>query len=166
MPDLVVLSAPLTQHQDGMMISKMLRVPLGLDNFFFEAHVKLRPVDFATDGIYVCGCAHSPKDISESVAQALAAASSAAIPMANGYVTAEAITTQIDEDKCIECGFCTEMCPYSALIVEDGKTRVIRALCKGCGTCVAACPTGAIEQWHFKNDQILSQIRNVFAFIS
>lgn len=163
--DLVVLSTPLVQHQDGYDVSKMLRVPLGIkDRFFFEAHVKLRPVDFATDGVFVCGCAHAPKDISESVSQALAAASGAAIPLSKGYVKVPAISSKVDEGICVGCGLCVKICPYQALSLVDYKLNIIEALCKGCGACVATCPTGALDQRHVQTNQIIAQIKSAFTY--
>ncbi len=160
--DLVVLSTPLVQHQGGLEVSKLLRVPLGRDKFFFEAHVKLRPVDFATDGIFLCGTAHGPAEVAESISQALAAASGAGIPLSRGFVQIEAISVKVDPEACVGCGFCVDMCPYQALSMVDGKLEIIEALCKGCGTCVAACPTGALEQRHYQNNQITSQIKAIF----
>jgi heterodisulfide reductase subunit A len=160
--DLVVLSTPLISTPEFERISKMLKVPLGLDGFFYEAHVKLRPLDFATDGIYVCGTAHGPRDIPESIAQALGASSRASIPMARGFVVPEAITPVVDESACVLCGICVDKCPYSALRLDDDKLEVIDALCKGCGTCVAACPTGALDQRHFRNKEVEAQIKTFF----
>jgi heterodisulfide reductase subunit A len=124
--------------------------------------VKLRPLDFATDGIYVCGTAHGPRDIPESIAQALGASSRASIPMARGFVVPEAITPVVDESACVLCGICVDKCPYSALRLDDDKLEVIDALCKGCGTCVAACPTGALDQRHFRNKEVEAQIKTFF----
>jgi len=160
--DLVVLSTPLVSTLEYEQLSKMLKVPLGLDGFFYEAHVKLRPLDFATDGIYVCGTAHGPRDIPESIAQALGASSRASIPMARGFVVPEAITPVVDESACVMCGICVDKCPYSALRLDDDKLEVIDALCKGCGTCVAACPTGALDQRHFRNKEVEAQIKAFF----
>ncbi|HUV01969.1 MAG TPA: CoB--CoM heterodisulfide reductase iron-sulfur subunit A family protein [Desulfobacteria bacterium] len=160
--DLVVLSTPLISTPEYEQLSKMLKVPLGLDGFFYEAHVKLRPLDFATDGIYVCGTAHGPRDIPESIAQALGASSRASIPMARGFVVPEAITPVVDETACVKCGICVDKCPYSALRLDDDKLEVIDALCKGCGTCVAACPTGALDQRHFRNKEVEAQIKTFF----
>ncbi|UCD73443.1 MAG: CoB--CoM heterodisulfide reductase iron-sulfur subunit A family protein [Candidatus Bathyarchaeota archaeon] len=160
--DLVVLSTPLVQHQDGRNLSPMLKVPLDSDGFFLEAHVKLRPVDFATDGIYLCGTAHGPKSIDETVAQAYAAASRASIPMSRGKVRAEAITSVVDEESCIGCGLCEEVCPFSAIRVEmtdKGRiARTITASCKGCGVCGAGCPQRAISMCHFTDEQLLAQV--------
>ena len=159
--DLVVLATPLISTPEFERISKLLKVPLGSDGFFYEAHVKLRPVDFATDGIYICGTAHGPRDIPESIAQALGASSRASIPMARGFVVPEAITPVFDDSACVRCGLCADKCPYGALRLEE-KLEVIDALCKGCGTCVAACPTGALDQRHFMNTEIEAQIKNFY----
>lgn len=161
--DLVVLSTPLVQHKDGKNLSKILKVPLGQDEFFLEAHVKLRPVDFATDGIYVCGTAHGPKDIGESIVQAYAVASRAAAPMANRRVRTEAITAVVNPDLCVGCRLCEKLCPFGAHKIEEGKSAVIEALCKGCGVCAAACLRRAITMRHFTDDQILAAIRTAFA---
>ncbi|MFH1328681.1 MAG: hydrogenase iron-sulfur subunit [Candidatus Bathyarchaeota archaeon] len=165
--DLVVLSTPLVQHPDGEKISHLLRVPLGSDKFFLEAHAKLRPVDFATDGIYVCGTAHGPKTIPDSIAQALAAASHASIPMANKKAKAEAITAYVDEEICIGCGFCESVCPFGAVKLvkrDDGKwvSKVNEVSCKGCGVCVAGCPALALTMRHFKPEYVLAQIKSAF----
>ncbi len=161
--DLVVLSTPLVQHESAKELSKILKVPLGADEFFLEAHVKLRPVDFATDGIFVCGTAHGPKDIGESVAQAYAVASRAANPMANRKVRTEAITAVVNRDLCVGCRMCEKLCPFGAHRVEGGKSTVIEAICKGCGVCAAACLRRAITMKHFMDDQILAEIRTAFA---
>ena len=162
--DLVVLSTPLISGPETERISKMLKVPLGPDGFFYEAHVKLRPLDFATDGIYLCGTAHGPRDVPESIAQALGASSRASIPMARGYVVPEAITPVVDQSACVKCGICVDKCPYRALRLNE-QLEVIEALCKGCGTCVAACPTGALDQRHFRNIEVSAQIKNFFTLV-
>ena len=173
--DMVVLSTPLVQHKAGKELSPLLKVPLGADGFFLEAHIKLRPVDFATDGIYVCGTAHSPKAVDESIIQAYAAASSAAIPMAAGHVRSEAITADVNEDLCRGCGRCKEVCEYNAITLEEKVMEVepfFRApiliakvndvVCKGCGSCAIACPTGALAMKHFTDKQILAEIEAAY----
>ena len=157
--DMVVLSTPLVQHESGRDLARVLRVPLGSDGFFMEAHAKLRPVDFATDGIFVCGTAQSPKNIPESIAQAYGAASKAGILMASGKVRAEAITAMVNEEICRGCGRCEEVCEFNAIGVEDTggakmTAKVMEAICKGCGVCAVACPTGAITMRHFTTKQI------------
>ena len=156
--DLVVLSTPLIPRDDAKGLSQILKVPLNPDGFFMEAHVKLRPIDFATDGIYVCGTAHSPKEIGESVAQALGVASRAAIPMAQGNLRTAAIVSVVDESKCSGCGTCIELCPYNAIQKDEtGIARVTAAVCKGCGVCGASCPERAITMQHFTNEQLEAQ---------
>ena len=177
--DLVVLSTPLVQHESNKAISSALKVPLGASGFFLEAHVKLKPVDFATAGIFVCGTAHSPKTVAESIIQSLAAASSAAIPMVKGKVRSEAITAVVDEELCRGCGKCKEVCEYSAITLEEKLlevepfirakmllARVNEVVCKGCGSCSSTCPTGAIKMKHFTDKQILAQIKAAYGGLS
>lgn len=160
--DMVILSTPLVQTTQAQQLSQILKVPLGQDKFFFEAHVKLRPVDFANDGIYVCGTARGPAGISESVEQALATASRAGIPMWNQVFETDAINSVIDPSLCTGCGVCETLCPYKAIRIENKKALSIKALCKGCGNCGAACPTHAITMSHFTNEQIRAQIHAAF----
>lgn len=156
--DLVVLSTPLIPHEDAKELSRILKVPLGPNGFFFEAHVKLRPIDFATDGIYVCGTAHSPKDTAESVSQAFGVASRAAIPMAVKRLRTEAITAVIDEGLCSGCGTCVRLCSYGAIEKDErGVARVTEVMCKGCGVCAASCPERAITMRHFTDEQVTAQ---------
>jgi heterodisulfide reductase subunit A len=158
--DMIILSTPLVAQPDAGELSQMLKVPLGQEGFFLEAHVKLRPVDFATDGIYVCGTCRGPADITECATQAAAAASRAAIPMAKGFVQAEAITSVVDETKCSGCGTCIQVCPYGALRKNDkGLAEVIVAACKGCGCCGATCPEGAITMTNYTDAQLLAEAK-------
>lgn len=160
--DMVVLTTPLVPRSDNDEISKILKVPLSQEGFFMEAHLKLRPVEFATDGFFVCGSARWPVEVSEAIFQGCAAAAKAAIPMRMGYVKPEAITACVDRGLCAGCGICVGLCPYNAIELksDNGKegSSVISALCKGCGTCAAACPSGAISMDHFKTEQIMAQI--------
>jgi len=160
--DLVVLSTPMIPHPDSGELAKMLKVPIDEYGFFLEAHVKLRPLDFATDGIYLCGSAHWPSTVSESITQAYGAASRASIPMSKRHVIAEPIVSVVDEEKCIGCGLCEMICPFKAIRVEEklgGRiASTIIASCKGCGVCGAACPQQAITMRHFKDEQILAEI--------
>ena len=130
-------------------------MPQDEHGFFLEAHVKLRPVDFATDGIYVCRSAHWPKDVPESISQAYAAASRAAIPLAQGRIKVEPITSVVDREKCIGCGLCAANCAYSAIEMdEEGIAHTIEASCKGCGLCAASCPQSAITMRHYTDAQL------------
>ncbi len=156
--DLVILSTPLIAQPDSEELSKMLKIPQGQDGFFLEAHVKLRPVDFATDGIYVAGTAKGPADMLESIEQGLAAASRAATPLKIGYVQAEAITAKVDQEICTGCGTCIGICPYGAITEnEEELAQVILAACKGCGTCGAACPEQAISMNNYTDEQLLAE---------
>lgn len=159
--DLLILATGI-EADDPTALAKLLKVPVTSDKFFLEAHVKLRPVDLAVDGVFVCGLAHSPKSIDESIAQAQAAAGRACQPLAQGSITPEPIVSSVDADKCIGCGACEKFCPYKAiqLYKEDKrrKARTITASCKGCGVCAARCPTMAIDMGRFTYDAILSQI--------
>ena len=156
--DLVVLSVPLIPNQDNKKLSQLLKVPLNSDGFFMEAHVKLRPIDFATDGVYVCGTAHSPKEVAESISQARGAASRAGIPMAKGTLKTAAYSSVVDETKCSGCGTCIEVCPYNAITKnERGLAQVTEAVCKGCGVCGATCPERAITMRHFTDEEIEAQ---------
>ena len=161
--DLVVLSTPLIQHEDGRKLSPILKVPLGADGFFFEAHPKLRPIDFTSEGIYVCGTAHGPKDVTESIAQAYAAASRAGIPMALRKIRAEAVKALVDKDVCVNCDACVVSCIFNAIEAEPfGLPNIIEANCKGCGVCVAECPMGAMQLVHFTDEQIVAAIEALF----
>jgi len=162
-PDIVVLSAATIPNPDNKKIAEMLKVPLTKDGFFLEAHMKLRPVDFQTDGVFLCGMAHSPKFIEESISQACAAAARAATILSKKELEMEGIVASVDEDLCSGCRICEYLCPYSAIEMKetDGKTvaHVIEALCKGCGVCGTACPTKAITLGHFTTEEILAQVR-------
>ena len=158
--DLIVLATPMVAQADASNISKMLKVPLGQDDFFLEAHVKLRPVDFATDGIYVAGTCKGPADIAEAATQGMAAASRASIPLMRGYVQPEAIVAHVDPELCSGCGTCIEICPYSAIMKnESGLAEVTVAACKGCGNCGASCLRNAIFMNHYSDDQLLAEAK-------
>jgi len=162
-PDIVALSAATIPNADNKNIAEMLKVPLTKDGFFLEAHMKLRPVDFQTDGIFLCGMAHSPKFIDESISQACAAAARAATILSKKTLEMEGIIANVDEDLCSGCRICEHLCPYNAIEIKekDGTVtaHVIEALCKGCGVCGTACPTKAITLGHFTTDEILAQIK-------
>jgi len=162
-PDLLALSAATISNPDNEHIAQMLKVPLSKDGFFLEAHMKLRPVDFATDGIFLCGLAHWPKSIEESISQACAAAARAITILSKETLEVEGAVASVNEDLCSGCGFCEAVCEYGALEMKEvnGKLRahVIEALCKGCGVCGSTCPMGVISMLHFTDDQILAQVR-------
>lgn len=161
-PDLVVLSAATIPNPENKHIAELLKVPLNKDGFFLEAHMKLRPVDFATEGVYLCGMAHSPKYVDESIAQACAAAARAATVLSKKTLEMEGIVAHVCEEFCSSCRICEKICPYNAIEFADknGKltAHVLEALCKGCGACGTACPTKAITMGHFTTEEMLAQI--------
>jgi len=159
-PDLVVLTTGFQGDSTVEKLKGLLKVSASTDRFFQEAHIKLRPLDFANDGIYLCGCARNPKSIKETIEESLGAAMRAGIPMKKGYVEAEGIVADINTELCTSCGLCAKTCEFGAIEFVD-KTQppnVIKALCKGCGTCAAECPTDAINIIHYTNEQILAQV--------
>jgi heterodisulfide reductase subunit A len=162
-PDLLVLSTATIPSPDNEKIAKMLKVPLSKDGFFLEAHMKLRPLDFATEGIFLCGLAHSPKFIEECISQAKGAVSRAVTILSKKFFEANAVISVVDESKCRGCGECVEVCEFGApelIREEDGRihSKINEALCKGCGACAANCCNNAIITKHFKNEQIMSVI--------
>ena len=162
-PDYLVLNAAVHPNPDNKELAKMLKVPLTREGFFLEAHMKLRPVDFATDGIFLCGLAHSPRLIGESIAQAQAAASRVNTVLSKEFIEAEGVISVVDQEKCIACGRCEEVCEYGAPSIQEVspgvyKSRINEALCKGCGSCVVACCSRAITAKHFETGVILTMI--------
>jgi heterodisulfide reductase subunit A len=162
-PDYVVLSVAQVPDPNNEDLAKSLKVPLSKDGFFLEAHMKLRPVDFATEGVFLCGSAHSPKFIDESISQAEAVVSRACTILSKDYLEAEGVISIVNSDICSGCETCILVCPFDAIEKDDkGKAKVNELLCKGCGACVAACRAGAIQQRCFTDEQILSVIRSAF----
>ncbi|MBD3253713.1 MAG: FAD-dependent oxidoreductase [Candidatus Lokiarchaeota archaeon] len=160
--DLLVLSTPLVANDNNKDLAKQLKVPLEENNFFLEAHVKLRPVDFATDGVYVAGSAKWPTNIAEAISQGYAAASRASTLLSHKTLEVEGATANLPEwnkELCKGCEVCIKVCPYNAIKkTQEDDIEIIRALCKGCGTCAATCTKKAITIKHFTNEQIISEI--------
>jgi heterodisulfide reductase subunit A len=190
-PDLIVLSTATVPRADAEELATLLKVPLNQNKFFLEAHMKLRPVDFQSEGIFLCGLAHSPKTIDETIAQAMAAATRAATLLSQDSIEVAGAVAEVDEAVCAGCGVCAEMCSYHAIeliplkdvpartygvasgVIIDGRLeagvtvrRVARVgeTCKGCGSCAAYCPSAAISAKHFKDAQLLSQVDALCAF--
>jgi len=161
-PDFITLASAI-ETRGAEELGQLFKVPLSQDKFFLEVHMKLRPVDFATDGIFVCGLAHYPKPIDESIAQAQAAAARAATVLSRKSIEVEGVVSSVDEDLCRGCGKCVAVCPYGApqlVEIKDGVqvTRIQEALCKGCGACAVACPTGAAAIRHFNDAEVLIMV--------
>jgi heterodisulfide reductase subunit A len=162
----VVLSAGTVAEDDNKAVAQLLKVPLNQDRFFLEAHMKLRPVDFATEGVFLAGLAHSAKSIEESIIQAGAAAARAGRILARDEVELEASISCVRDDACDGCAYCVDPCPYKAITLleyaREGAVKKIvevnESLCKGCGTCQATCPKGAIFVKGYRLDQIQAQV--------
>lgn len=160
--DKVILSTGIESCFDNKTVSNMLKVPLNADGFYVEAHLKLRPVEFATEGIYLCGLAHSPKLIDENIAQAKAAASRAATVLSKTQLDVSAQVSYVDQGKCISCMTCVHACPYTAPFCNnDNKGQIEAAKCMGCGICASECPACAIQLHHFESDQFRSMINRL-----
>jgi heterodisulfide reductase subunit A len=157
-PDLVVLASAIVPP-DATEISQMFKVPVNEDGFYVEAHVKLRPVDFATDGVFVCGLAHGPKPIDESIGQAQAVAARAANMLSSKTMKLGGVVAEMNLLSCSSCGVCAEVCPFQAIEMDEKNQPVVNsASCKGCGTCAASCRSGAASLKGFSNEAVFSQI--------
>lgn len=160
--DLVVLSVGVIPRRDSDLIQRLLTLSRTTDGFFMESHPKLKPVDAPTGGVFLAGCAESPKDVKDSVTQASAAAARAQILLNAGKINVEAITSQVLTDFCTGCQVCVKVCPFHAITGGDAKLKipveVVEAACQGCGTCAAECNFDALLMKHFEDEQIMSQI--------
>ncbi len=160
--EMLVLSQGVIPRKDNDVIKKLLTLSSTSDGFIMESHPKLKPVDAPTKGVFIAGCVESPKDVKDSVTQAGAAAARASILLNAGKTKIEAITSQVDPEKCNYCGVCSKVCPYNAIVAADKKTKklpvIIQAACAGCGACAAECTQDAIVMRHFKDEQIMAQI--------
>ncbi|MBU4231973.1 MAG: FAD-dependent oxidoreductase [Proteobacteria bacterium] len=160
--DAVVLSAG-ARANDTEELASLLKIPRNADGFFIEAHAKLRPVDFASEGIFLCGMAHSPKLIGESIAQAMAAAARAGAFLADVNQTISGVTAHVEPDRCAACLVCVRTCPYGIpQINRDNVSEINEALCQGCGTCASECPAKVIQVAHFEDDQISAKIKTLY----
>lgn len=157
--DILCLASAIVSHWDQS-LAQLFKVPLNEDGFFLEAHAKLRPVDFATDGIFICGLAHYPKDIEESLSQSMAAAARAVSVLAQRIWVSSGLVAHINTATCVGCQGCLNVCPYGVIDYFEDKhiCGVNIALCKGCGACAAACPSGSASLSGFRPEQINAQI--------
>jgi heterodisulfide reductase subunit A len=158
-PDLLILATAIIPPKENP-VAKLFKVPVNSDGFFVEAHVKLRPIDFATDGVFVCGLAHAPKPLDESIAHGLGAASRAVTLLAQKEMFGNAIVAHIDPETCVGCQGCLKVCPYEAIrYLEDRKIcEINEVICKGCGACAATCPSASAQLRRFTSRQIYAQI--------
>jgi heterodisulfide reductase subunit A len=156
--DLIVLTTGFKGNDSVDEIKGLLKVSANQDGFFQEAHIKLGPLEFPSDGISLCGCARSPKTLKEAMEEGAGAAMRVSIPMKRGFLEAEGIVADIDLNLCNSCGLCEKNCPYGAIQWVDEKPHVIKALCKGCGLCAADCPKNAVSIIHYSDEQILAQV--------
>ncbi|BCL62108.1 hypothetical protein DGMP_28010 [Desulfomarina profundi] len=171
--DMVILATAIRPKPDAAKLGQLYKVPVDGDGFFQEAHAKLRPVDFSTDGMFVAGLAHYPKPVDESVAQALAASARAVTLLSKMEVSLDAVKATVDEDYCDGCALCVDVCPYNAITLVDrkveggsGESKIIRinkAQCKGCGLCQGTCPKRGVSVAGFTMEQVSAQIRAALA---
>jgi heterodisulfide reductase subunit A-like polyferredoxin len=156
--DALVLSAGM-RPQDTDELANIVKLARNQDGYFMEAHVKLRPVDTPSEGIFVCGTAHSPKLISESISQSLAAASRAATFLSQSEITLSVVTAKVDQQHCASCLVCVRSCPYGVpRINKDGVSEIDEALCRGCGICASECPAKVIQLRWYEDDQVMSKV--------
>jgi heterodisulfide reductase subunit A-like polyferredoxin len=166
-PDLLVLSMPVVPPEGVSGLATRLKVPLDMDNFFLEAHVKLRPVDFSSDGIFLAGMAHYPKFLGETIVQAQAAAARAMTIVSRDVLEVGGVVAQVDAEKCVACLTCVRICPYNVPQVKaefdgvggiSGAAYIEPAQCHGCGICVSECPAEAIQLIRYRHSQVEAEI--------
>ncbi|MBU1965448.1 MAG: FAD-dependent oxidoreductase, partial [Proteobacteria bacterium] len=158
-PDMLVLSQAVVPPEGSRELANVFKFPLSADGFFLEAHLKLRPVDFASDGLYLCGLAHYPKTINETIAQAEAAAARAAGILSRNSLLVGGIVAVVDGERCAACLTCVRVCPYEVPVVNvRGEAEIDIVKCKGCGSCAAECPARAIDLMHFTTGQLEAKV--------
>jgi heterodisulfide reductase subunit A len=164
--DLAVLAVGMTPG-NGAPLKEVLKLPVGPDGFFLEAHPKLKPLETVLDGIYLAGACQGPKDMAESLTQASGAAAKVLALFAHDAITLEGLISEVDEELCLGCGVCAEECLFQAIVMvgpeEEPKAQVVTAACKGCGACAGACPSGAITSLGFTDDMLLAQVDEALA---
>jgi heterodisulfide reductase subunit A-like polyferredoxin len=162
--DFLCLATAIESHWDEE-LARLFKIPLDADGWFLEAHQKLRPVDFAVDGVFLCGMAHYPKPLDESIAQAQGAAARALTILSRNTLVLPGVVSWIDARRCVGCGMCVTVCPFGAIRIKEeaGTAEVVEALCKGCGACAAVCPAEAAVLQGFSHAQLYAQIRSALA---
>jgi heterodisulfide reductase subunit A len=162
-PDVLVLSAAIRPHPEAGAVSQALKVPLNADGFFLEAHMKLRPLDFPSDGVFLAGLAHAPKSMSESISQAKGAAARAATVISKPVMYRSGIVSEVDQTSCAGCLTCVRLCPYDVPVIsEEGVAYIEPASCQGCGVCASVCPRKAITTRHYDDQQIAAKVDVLF----
>lgn len=169
-PDVLILSSAIRPRANAQEVASTFKVPLNPDRFFLEAHMKLRPLDFPSDGIFVCGLAHAPKNIAESLRQAKGAAARAATIISKEKLTLPAVISVVDQELCAACLTCVRLCPYEVpkivrvegLVGREWAAYIEPALCQGCGVCASVCPRKAIVTYHYEDDQVVSKVEVLF----
>ena len=163
-PDLLVLSSAIRPQPDAEEFASKLKLPLTQDKFYMEAHMKLRPLDFVNEGMYLCGLAHSPKSISESITQARGAVSRALTVLSQPYLMVGGIVSVVDSDRCVACLTCVRSCPFNVpQINEEGVAWIEAAACQGCGICASSCPRKAIKLQHYTDEQVMTKSAVLYA---
>ncbi len=170
-PDVVVLSMPVVPAEGARKLASQLKLPVDMDGFFLEAHVKLRPVDFSADGVFMAGLAHYPKLLDETISQAQAAASRAANVLSQDSILTNARVAVVDPARCVGCLTCVRICPYGVPRISStisgvgnlmGAAYIEAAICHGCGTCVSECPARAIQLMHYTDVQTMTKVDALF----
>ena len=157
-PDMLVLSEAIAPGESNQEVGSMFKLPLSMEGFFLEAHVKLRPVDFPSEGVFLCGLAHYPKFVEESMAQAFAAAARAATVLTKEELQVGGVVAHVDESKCVACLTCVRTCPYHVPRINERGVAIIQmANCQGCGSCASECPAKAIQLLHYRDAQIIAK---------
>ena len=166
-PDFLVLSAAVRPGEETKSLAGVLKLPLDADGFFLEAHIKLRPVDFASAGIFLCGLSHAPKALEESISQAKAAAARAATVLAQKEIAVGGQVAVVDQERCIVCMTCVRTCPFGVPQVNaEGMIEINPAACQGCGNCASACPRKLIQVQHQTDDQIIAKETALFEWLA
>jgi heterodisulfide reductase subunit A len=158
--DLVTLAAAIDPSESTRKLGQLFKVTVNSNGYFMEAHMKLRPVDFTTEGVFLAGLAHYPKPMDEAIAQATGAAARASILLSQEELTFPGVISKVDPTKCAVCLTCVRLCPYGAPRIneETHKAEIVPALCQGCGICSSVCPGRAIDLQHFRDDQVFEEI--------